>query len=377
MTAQERTQPDTETPFGSNAVRLTTPQWLVALVLLAGLLIGIPATWKRVEPFEPGADYRTPYDLSNDYWQYNRYCEQAVRQDKVLVVGDSAIWGEYVKPDQTLSYCLNQRVGEERFANMGVNGIHPVALAGLIAYYGRAITSRDVVLHYNPLWMSSKQHDLQAEKEFRFNHPKLVPQFLTRIPCYKDPYAQRIGIVAERYFPFRAWANHVAIAYFENTDLATWAIENPYANPLSRITLELPQPKTEQRHTSAPWYETGKDEVNFEWVDPASSLQWRSFQEAVRTLRARQNNLFVIVGPFNEHMISNESRKAYQQVKDTIEARLIEHEIPHYIAPALPSALYADASHPLREGYASIARQLLEQDAFRGFLASCTSAQNP
>jgi hypothetical protein len=32
--------------------------------------------------------------------------------------------------------------------------------------------------------------------------------------------------------------------------------------------------------------------------------------------------------------------------------------------PTLPSELYADASHPLDEGYAMLAKQLFENDSF-------------
>ena len=365
-----QTTTKTGEPFGSNAVRLSGRQWVVAAVVLLAFFFGIPTLWRHLEAFEPGTDYRIPYNLGNDYWHYDRYCNYAARQHKVLVIGDSVIWGEYVTPGEMLTHQLNAIAGEDRFINLGVNGIHPVALAGLIAYYGRAVRGQRVLLHYNPLWMSSERHDLQTKKEFRFNHPKLVPQFLTKIPCYKDPWAGRIGIVVERYFPFRAWIDHLAIAYFDNTDLAAWARENPYSGLLRRITLKLPRPDMAQRHPNKPWYETGKPQVNFKWVDADTSLQWRLFQETVRTLDARGNSPFILVGPFNEHMMKPEGLEAYAAVKRTIEAWLQDQRLLHYVAPVLPSELYGDASHPLAEGYTRLANQLLEQDAFRDFALS-------
>ncbi|HOZ50115.1 MAG TPA: hypothetical protein PLO37_26280 [Candidatus Hydrogenedentes bacterium] len=355
-------------PWSSNAVRLRGSEWIIAVVLLALAFAAIPVAWRAIERFDPGEAYRTPYALSDDYWQYDRYCRYATEQDRVLVLGDSVIWGEYVTPDQTLPEQLNALAGGPRFMNLGINGIHPVALAGLIAYYGRAIEGRDVILHYNPLWMSSMQHDLQTEKEFRFNHPRLVPQFLTQIPCYKDPYAERIGIAVERYFPFRGWVNHVTVAYFDNTDPATWTRENPYANPFSRVTLELPQPSIEPRHEDKPWYDSGITPVPFEWVPADESLQWRFFQAAVDTLTARGNRVFVLVGPFNEHLIAEESRPAYADIKEAIAAWLDEAGLPHAIADVLPSELYGDASHPLAAGYAELAERLWNTPAFREFL---------
>ena len=84
-------------------------------------------------------------------------------------------------------------------------------------------------------------------------------------------------------------------------------------------------------------------------------------------LQARGNNVFVLVGPFNEHMIAPESREAYAQIKKTIAAWLDRESIAHYMVPLLPSELYGDASHPLDEGYALWAGNLLDGKAFQDF----------
>jgi hypothetical protein len=76
----------------------------------------------------------------------------------------------------------------------------------------------------------------------------------------------------------------------------------------------------------------------------------------------------VLVGPFNEHMIGEQSLGAYSAIKQTIETWLTDHGIPHYVPPPLPSELYADASHPLPAGYAFLAKQILEQDSYKKFL---------
>ena len=145
------------------------------------------------------------YALGSDYLLYARHCRQATDQARIPLIGDSVIWGHYVPPGQTLSHHLNVAAGETRFANLGLDGTHPAALGGLIEHYGEGLAGRAAVLHFNPLWITSTKHDLQTEKEFHFNHPSLVPQFETRIPCYKAPVSQRVSIVMRRRIPLSQW----------------------------------------------------------------------------------------------------------------------------------------------------------------------------
>ena len=77
-------------------------------------------------------------------------------QNKILVVGDSVIWGHYVPPNETLAHYLNEFSGTlppGRFANLGLDGTHPAALAGLLRHHGAGLSGRTVVLQFNPLWL--------------------------------------------------------------------------------------------------------------------------------------------------------------------------------------------------------------------------------
>ena len=358
-------------PFGSNEVRLSPREWLAAAAVIAVVLALAPILWERVERFEPGPDYRVPFRLGSDYWHYSRTCRAAAARGRTLVVGDSVVWGHYVAAEDTLSHHLNELAGKERFANLGVDGIHPAALAGLIEHYGGAITDRDVVLHCNLLWMSSKRHDLQSRKEFAFNHPKLVPQLLVRIPCYRESDAGRLAIVVGRHLPFRGWASHLEIAYFDSLGLASWTLEHPYDNPLRRVTLELPSPNEapSPEPVAEPWTAKGMPRFDAAWVELETSFQWRSLRRAITTLRRRGNRVFVLLGPFNEHMLTEKSLAAYEARKSSIGEWLRENGVPHAIPSPLPSDLYADASHPLGEGYAEVARQLDRDEAFGRFIA--------
>src|SRR5436309_4732593 len=120
-----------EIAFGSNAVRLSGRRWIWVSTIFLAFLNLTPQLWKRVERFDPPPDYRIPYNLSSDYWMYTRYSQRASSKYPVLIFGDSVVWGQYVTKEHTLSHYLNELAGGERFANMGIDGMHPTALAGL------------------------------------------------------------------------------------------------------------------------------------------------------------------------------------------------------------------------------------------------------
>jgi len=352
-------------PYSSNTIRLAGWEWIAVGIICSLVFCFGPTFWGRLDELKPGTDDRVPYKLSSDYWLYNRYCRWACSRYETLVVGDSVIWGHYVPRDRTLSHYLNQNAGRDQFVNLGVDGFHPAALEGLLRYYARDISGKNVILHLNPLWMSNKKQDLQTEKEYRFHHPKLVRQFTPKIPCYKEPFSKRAFIVVERNIPFLSWTSHLKIAYFENLDLPTWTTEHPYDNPLRAVTQELPVSEEDNPQDDASWTERGMAVRDFQWVELETSLQWRFFRQTVELLRARNNKVFVLVGPFNEHMLKTDSLNIYQEMKSEIETWLRQNNIAYFIPPALPSEFYSDASHPIAEGYAMLAKQVFENIPFR------------
>jgi hypothetical protein len=154
-------------------------------------------------------------------------------------------------------------------------------------------------------------------------------------------------------------------AYYEQGDIPGWTLKHPYDNPLAPLLLPLPASDDARRYEDLPWYKTGKTQVDFDWIDLSESLQWQAFQGLVETLQRRGNQLFVLVGPFNEHMLTPASLQRYQKVKGTIAAWLEAKQIPHLVPEPLPSEEYGDASHPLAAGYATLARRLQEQPFFQ------------
>jgi hypothetical protein len=372
MAEQDRDQnqsPDM-VPF-SNGIRLTLREWIGVGIFTAFFAILAPVLWRQVEPFPLEADYRIPHDLGNDYWLYARHAALAAEHYDTILIGDSVVWGEYVTRQQTLSHYLNELSGRDHCANLGLDGAHPLALTGLVESYTPGNSGKTVVLQCNPLWMSSLRADLQDEKVTEFNHPRLVPQFVPYIPSYPINFEKRaeisphIGILVERHVSLFSWSNHLQQAYYDKSDIPSWTLEHPYEDPLKPLRRGLPPSDNSLRHLPQPWYKSGIEPQDYPWVEMETSLQWQAFRQVVKTLQQRGNRVFVLVGPFNEHLLKPESLLRYQKVKATIAAWMREQQVPHMVPPPLPSDQYGDASHPLAAGYASLARQLLEKSFFR------------
>ena len=259
---------------------------------------------------------------------------------------------------------LNELSGQERFANLGLDGAHPLALGGLVEFYAESVSGKNVLLQCNLLWMSSCRADLQDDRADEFNHPRLVPQFAPSVPAYKAEISPRLGILVERWLPLSTWTAHLQQAYYDRADIPGWTLEHPYDNPLTPLTRGLPPSDNSRRHLPQPWYKSGIAKQDYPWVDLDTSLQWKAFQGVVELLQRRGNRVFVLVGPFNEHLLTPASLQRYQAVKAGIAAWLREKRIPHSLPAPLPSEQYGDASHPLAEGYKTLAQQLIKDPFF-------------
>ena len=96
-----------------------------------------------------------------------------------------------------------------------------------------------------------------------------------------------------------------------------------------------------------------------------SSFQWAAFQRLTKVLIDRQNDLVVLIGPFNEHMLSEENKTRFRKLRDGIVEWFSENGISFILPDTLPSERYADASHPLTAGYARMAKELSSSERFR------------
>ena len=98
-------------------------------------------------------------------------------------------------------------------------------------------------------------------------------------------------------------------------------------------------------------------------------MQWGAFRRVLEVLRGRGNEVFVVVGPLNEHLMDAENRIKYVAIRDGVGEWLSEAKVAHCVLEALPSLLYADASHPLTAGYELMAERTMANEAFKKWLA--------
>ena len=367
-----------------NPFQLEGRHWFLALALVAVVAVLLPELGSHSRVLSTGADYRVPYSLSKDYWLYDRHLRRAAGEKAAtFVVGDSVVWGEYVRRDGTLSHFLNaQRANATglMFVNAGLNGQFPLALDGLVTQYGKAIRGRKVLLHCNLLWMSSAEADLSDSKEQAFNHQPLVPQWPGTVPCYKEDIDTRLGHLVDHAVPVFSFVNHLQVAQLESRSLPEWtlatdgkwppAYPNTYANPLAILIAPIPGEQSSdpergpdsERHK--PWFERGMKAQTYQWVPLADSLQWAAFQRVVRRLRAWKCDLLVVLGPFNVHMVEEGDRERFVAISSAVQQWFFENGVGYVAPEALPTELYGDASHPLTGGYERLAQVLVHNDTF-------------
>lgn len=354
--------------FGRSVLRLSMREWIVVGLLTVAVLGWGPRLWPvQGEIGGPSTTLRMPFALSDDAWLYGKMVAKFAEDDRIPIIGDSVVWGEYVQASNTLSACLDSTTKSPRFANAGLNGAHPLALEGLVDSYAATVRNRPVILHCNLLWMSSLERDLQSTQDVAFNHPRLVPQFES-IPAYRASFPQRVGYWLDRRVPWFSLVQHVRTAYFDGRDLQSWEIDHPYADPFKEIDAKRLTPMEAQRHPDLPWTRQGIQPQDMPWIDLKTSLQWRAWRRVAELLRSRGNRVFVIVGPFNEHLLTPPSRERYTALRKQVYDWLVAEHFDHITPSALPSDEYGDASHPLAVGYQSLARQLVADASFQKWL---------
>ena len=347
-----------------NPIRLSAREWALTALICVGALYLLPSLLPGAGTRFSRPDYRLPGELASDYWMFREWSQESRARYQGLVLGDSVMWGQYVRSDQTLAHELNELAGKAVFANLGVDGLHPAAMEGMMAYHGGAIAGEPVILHLNPLWMSSPQQDLQLRGEQRFNQPQLVAQVFRRPPASHPEASEVISTVLERELPFFSWKEHVKLAYCEGMGLLEWSLENPYSLlPLGPgpDSFSADEPGSEPRN----WRERGIEPANLPWVGTERSYQWASFEQVVALLRSRGNNVFVLLGPFNVHALTPESRARYRALQAEMEKWLEREKVPYYAPAPLASAMYADVSHPLADGYHVLAGELAGSPSFQ------------
>ena len=356
----------------SNAMLLSTREWIITVVSVAVLCGVIYYGWNSWETFEPGPDHRENCWAArqSDYWAYNRWIKYAKDNYDFLLMGDSVIWGQEVRNDETISHYLNHYYGDDVFANMGNDGLFMAGIGGIVEHYGENLDNTNVVVQLSPLWMASLRRDLRGEKKSRYHHPRLIPQFSSRINYYHD-LNTRIGYFIEHYFRLFPFIRHLMANYYDNKSIASWMIDNPYKCPFSAITFKSSPVMDESQGKSIDWESKNYKQSGDPFVEPSESIQWECYRQALRGLQKKNSRVFVLIGPYNHHMHKPESRQRLFTMIEKLKKELDDMGIPYYdsFSIGLPSRTFGDSCHLLKDGHAILARSMLEDDLFRQWMS--------
>ena len=85
-------------------------------------------------------------------------------------------------------------------------------------------------------------------------------------------------------------------------------------------------------------------------------------------LESQGCDVYVIIGPFNEHLLAAENRTDWEHIRHKVSEWLETHEIAYDAPTILSSKLYADASHPLEQGYQKLSHEILKAPNFQNWL---------
>ncbi|MDD8015377.1 MAG: hypothetical protein PHX45_06755 [Acidobacteriota bacterium] len=363
----------------SNHVILSGREWIFTVILF--LIIGFVLYfgWYHWEELPLESDFRSTCweERMSDYWAYSQWGRAARARHRVLLIGSSVIWGQEVPHDETLSHYLNDELGAEDVANMGIDGLTNAAMTGLFKHYGRFLRGADVILEFNPLWMSSPRRDLRGKGSdlWQFHHPRLVPQLDRRISYYRG-INERVGYLLENDLKLPPFVRHLMVNYFENKSVAAWLMDHPYRLPPGAITFRAAPMMKEKQGLGTSWSSRKEAEI---WDNPFLSLdesiQWEFYLKALRLLRNKGCRVFILLGPYNTHCLTEKSRERGRAMIEAVKHRLDEMGYPYFDTTKgfLPSDQFADQCHLLKGGHMLLARALVDDAAFRKWLGGLKS----
>ncbi len=356
---------------------LTLPprQWAVVWGHCAAAYVLLPWLYGTVVRFNPTANYRVPYALSGDIWNFRRQVHPSDDTAKRLVLGDSFVWGHYVKQDETLSCRLNQLAGEGVFSNLGRQGLHPAAQYGLLRTCEKDLRERKILLCFNPLWLSSPRHNLRESSEGNINHPALLPQFGEDIPAYQAKVSIRLERVLMKSSSFLQWTAHIRQRYYNNAAPPVWTLKHPDDHPQKPL-LEQADIENDTTVISIEKKHSPRMRQNYPWVMPEESLQWAFFLRTAELLRQNENAVFIMITPWCRASMTDTNHDVFLDVLAQIEISLKTDAVPYFISPALPAELFADQSHPTAAGYAVLAEALSNNEAFQRWSANSIASSD-
>ena len=363
-------------PFGVNEMRLNARQWLAALAIFLACAVAMPRIWKRVERFDTGQ--RLPHPLRAEQRLLALPAASGADLGSSERAGAGRLGGlgriraagrhadAFSEPGERPAGPLRQ-LRRQRRLPAGDGGADRALRRGAAQPQGHRPLQRAV----------DEQPEGRPERERGGDFQPLAAGAAVvhaRFPVTGPMPPTRLNVVAERSIGLLGWVNIWTASTIDQLSIPRWTLEedgsdpprcpNAWRNPLAQITLTVPgeparRPAARPRQPAAQALERRRQRADaLRLGQPGQSLQWQAFQRSIGLLRSRGNDVLVILGPFNESMVAEDQRPALHRMRDGIAAWLTSHQIPHIVPDALPSDLYADASHPLTEGYALLARRI-------------------
>lgn len=360
----------------SNSVILTGKEWLLVIGILVVICLVAYNGFSRWEKLPIEADFRSTCweERMSDYYAYSEWANYARNHYKILLIGDSVIWGQEVPNNETVSHFINQQLGREEVANLGIDGLTLTSLDGILANYGSAFHDTNAIVELNPLWVSSPKRDLRGD--WHFHHPRLVPQFDHRIKYYKD-FNERLGYVIEHHLKVPPFVRHLMVNYYDNKSVASWLLENPYRNPLTAITFQGPPMMREKQGLGTDWASRIKKPEDFKPLDDPfvkldESIQFEHFIKALDKLKKHNVNCIVLLGPYNSYNLTPESKQLLFSTMNDIKKVLDQRGVPYFDSThdLIPSEFYGDQCHALAGGHALLAEAFAKDPMVQKWLAT-------
>ncbi len=359
----------------SNSVILTGREWIIAVALFLAVSFGLYLGWPRWEKLPLERDYRSTCwaERMSDYWAYAQWTRAARACYRILQVGSSAVWGQEVPNTETLSHFINAELGRDDVANLGIDGLTNAAMTGLFRYYGRYLRNTNIILEFNPLWMSTPRRDLRGKGEdiWQFHHPRLVPQFDRRISYYRS-FGERLGYALEHRLRLPPFVRHLMVNYFENKSVGAWLMDHPYRSPLGAVTFRAAPMMKDRQGPGTPWFSRQDVEVRDDpFIQVDGSVQWDFYVRALRLLEKKGNNVFILLGPYNSYCLTESSRRHFFAMMDDVKKKLAELGYAYFDSTRdlLPSGEFGDQCHLLKDGHILLARALVKDPAFQRWLS--------
>jgi hypothetical protein len=351
---------DQTVEFERPALDLTLREWLVVGLLVTLLLAAAPQIPFRGRAPLVERDYRIPYALSNRYELYRRYTTLSTAQFPTLLIGDSVVWGQCARRHDTLAHHLNDLVKQPRFANAGLDGMHPLALAELLEYHAPAVANTRVILQFDPLWLMQEGPSSPHSRGVLYNRPDLIPRLAAH---FEGPFREAASLSWSHLMknsPLKEWGERLADT---RVDFLAWSLDHPYESPLRAISAALPPSEDSHPQRLVAWDQRPVSLVVTRFDPLDLDIQWIAFLRVVSLLEGRGNEVLVLLGPMNEHMMAPETLRAYLKLKAEMSESLRAKGVRFFVPSVLPSHHYGDICHPLGPGYAELARELLQKES--------------